>query len=58
MFAATVVSELVILILYFKTRSGTLELGYLWFNPIGALLVVLLAVLIQIFLGKGEEKDA
>ncbi len=53
-FAATLVSELVILILYFKTRSGTLELGYLWFNPIGALLVVLLGILFQLFMKSKE----
>ncbi len=47
-FIATVISELFIVYLYFMTRNGSLELGYLWFNPIGALLVVALAILVQL----------
>ncbi|MEN8249343.1 MAG: sodium:solute symporter [Bacteroidota bacterium] len=47
-FIATIISELFIIALYFMTRNGSLELGYLWFNPIGALLVVFLAMLVQL----------
>jgi solute:Na+ symporter, SSS family len=49
-FIATVISEVFIIALYFMTRSGSLELGYLWFNPIGALLVVFISMIVQIFL--------
>ena len=46
-FIATLVSEIFIIFLYFMTRSGSLELGYLWLNPIGALLVVFIAIIVM-----------
>jgi Na+/proline symporter len=51
-FIATVISEIVIIALYFMSRNGSLELGYLWFNPIGALLVMVLSSAIQLVLPK------
>lgn len=46
-FVATILSEGVIVWLYFLSRSGKLGITYLWFNPIGALLVVAIAVILQ-----------
>ena len=46
-FIATVISEGIIIWLYFLTRSGELGISYLWFNPIGALLVVIIAMALQ-----------
>jgi SSS family transporter len=46
-FIATILSELVILVLFFMIQAGVFELGYLWFNPIGALLVVLIGLSLQ-----------
>lgn len=54
-FIATIISEVVIVALYFMTRAGTLELGYLWFNPIGALLVVFIAMIVQLFIPDNER---
>lgn len=51
-FIATFVSEGVIIWLYFLTRSGDLGITYLWFNPIGALLVVIIAIVLQALLPK------
>ena len=54
-FIATFVSEGVIIWLYFLTRSGELGISYLWFNPIGALLVVFIAILLQFVLPSKTE---
>jgi len=48
-FIATFVSEGVIIWLY---RSDILGISYLWFNPIGSLLVVVLAVMLQTVMPK------
>jgi Na+/proline symporter len=55
-FIATMLSEVFIIFLYFMTRNGSLELGYLWLNPIGALLVVFIAMIIQLFMPKSLEE--
>lgn len=51
-FIATFLSEVVIIWLYFLTRSGDLKLGYLWFNPIGAILVVVFSLILQLIIGR------
>jgi Na+/proline symporter len=53
-FIATLVSEIFIIFLYFMTRSGSLELGYLWLNPIGAFLVVFIAMIVQLLMPKSK----
>ena len=50
-FVATVLSELVILALFFMIQAGEFELGYLWFNPIGVFLVVIIAFVLQKIFG-------
>lgn len=55
-FIATVISEGIIIRLYFLTRSEELGISYLWFNPIGALLVVIIAVVLQFILPKSAKK--
>ena len=58
-FIATFISEGVIIWLYFLTRSGELGITYLWFNPIGALLVVVIAMVLQfVFPSKTEAIKA
>ncbi len=54
-FIATFVSEGVIIWLYFLTRSGDLGISYLWFNPIGALLVVFIAIALQVVMPKSKK---
>ena len=56
-FFAAIISEVFIISLYFMTRDGSLELGYLWFNPIGALLVVAIAMIIQLFMPNDQEQN-
>jgi SSS family solute:Na+ symporter len=51
-FIATFASEAFVIFLYFMTRNGSLELGYLWLNPIGALSVVFIAMIVQLFMPK------
>ena len=55
-FIATMVSEIFIIFLYFMTSSGSLELGYLWLNPIGALLVVFIAIIVQLLMPKSKAE--
>jgi SSS family solute:Na+ symporter len=54
-FIATMVTEIFIIFLYFMTRNGSLELGYLWLNPIGALMVVFIAMVLQMFMPNNKE---
>ena len=54
-FIGAVLSEVIIVILYFMGRNGSFEIGYLWFNPIGALLVVFIAMIVQLFMPKETE---
>ena len=56
-FMATVISELVILGLFFMIRNGVFELGYLWFNPIGVFLVIILSFIFQAFIGNSSKKE-
>ncbi|GJM30628.1 MAG: hypothetical protein DHS20C17_32630 [Cyclobacteriaceae bacterium] len=46
-FIATLIGEAVVLWIRFLTTEGKLEIEYLWLNPIGCILVVVLALVIQ-----------
>lgn len=46
-FIATIVSELVILVMFFMIQNGVFKMGYLWFNPIGVFLVVIISFIVQ-----------
>jgi len=56
-FIATIISEVFIIFLYFMIRNGSFDLGYLWFNPIGAILVVVIAIIIQLFLPNNKLSE-
>ena len=47
-FIAVFVAEALVVFLYILTEQGLLELAYLWLNPIGCLLVVGVAFIIQL----------
>ena len=47
-FIGALIGELVVVWIYFLTKSGALELGYLWLNLIGAVLVIVIASLVQL----------
>ena len=57
-FIAVVISEIAIIVLYFMGRNGSFELGYLWLNPIGAMLVVFISMMIQLMLPKQERRTS
>lgn len=57
-FIATFISEGIVIWLYFLTRSGDLGITYLWFNPIGALLVVAIALFLQTVMPKNNELNS
>ena len=46
-FVATLIGEAIVLWIRYLSTEGIVEIEYLWLNPIGCLLVVGLAVLIQ-----------
>jgi len=46
-FIAAIVTELLVLFIFFLTKAGHLKLGFLWLNPIGALGVILFTVIIN-----------
>ena len=54
-FIAAIISELVILSLYIMGRLEILELGYLWYNLIGPIMVIGLSVILQLIFGKGNN---
>jgi Na+/proline symporter len=55
-FWSAVVSELIIIMLFVLDNNGTIGLGFLWLNVIGALLVCLLAYTLSFFIN--EKKTA
>jgi len=57
-FIAALISEVVIIALYFMGRNGSFDLGYLWFNPIGALLLVFIAMIIQLVMPNDKVSTA
>lgn len=57
-FIGAILAELIVVWLYFMTRSGKLELGYLWLNLIGAVLVIAIACLVQSILNLVKANKA
>lgn len=59
-FAALVSQAIIISIHYLNTidKAGPFTMGYLWYNALGCLLVVLFALLIQLITGKAQIKKA
>lgn len=61
-FIAAVLSELCILYLDFSVRFQwsvpTLEIGYLWFNVLGCLLVMILSLILSILFPQRQKKEA
>jgi hypothetical protein len=50
----------VVLWLHSLTTNGVFEISYLWLNPIGCILVVILALIIQLLfnqLGPSTQKE-
>ena len=56
-FIATVISEIVIIALYFMSRNGEIDLTYLWFNPIGAIMVIVISAAIQILINSFNKAE-
>jgi Na+/proline symporter len=59
-FIATLIGEGVVLWLHSLTTNGVFEISYLWLNPIGCILVVILALIIQLLfnqLGPSSQKE-
>lgn len=53
-FWAAVVAEIMVLVIYFLTKAGVFSMGFLWLNPIGAIGVILLSILLnQVMKSKG-----
>ena len=56
-FYAALIAQIVVLVLHFLTVTETIKLGYLWYNVIGCMLLIILALLFQ-FLSGSENKKA
>lgn len=60
-FIAAAISELIILYIDFSVRYNwnvpKIQVGYLWYNVIGCLLVMGIAMLLQLFAGNKENKQ-
>ena len=51
-FYATVLTQLLVLLIYIPAKLKWIELGFLWLNPIGAFGVILFALLLQPMMSK------
>ncbi|MEP1891879.1 MAG: sodium:solute symporter, partial [Cyclobacteriaceae bacterium] len=49
-FFATIVAQVIVIVLHFMSLSGTITIGYLWYNAIGLGITVVLSVLLQLIL--------
>jgi Na+/proline symporter len=54
-FAAAIIGELIVITFFLLDKYNIIGLGFLWLNVIGALVVVLLGLLFQLFAGKTIE---
>jgi Na+/proline symporter len=54
-FAAALLAECLVLIVFALTKLGYFKLGFLWLNPIGAFGVILFTLGLQIFMSKKEN---
>jgi SSS family transporter len=53
-FIGAILAEAVVITCHFLTVTGVITLGYLWYNAIGCLLTILLALILQSFRRKSE----
>ncbi|MEL6926511.1 MAG: hypothetical protein AAFO94_20890, partial [Bacteroidota bacterium] len=53
-FIAAVLAELVVIALFYLNEIEYIEISYLWLNLIGCTLVVLIAGVLQLLLGRNE----
>jgi len=51
-FVGALLAELFVLILHFLTTQGIISLGYLWYNVVGLILVILFSLMIQFLINK------
>jgi SSS family solute:Na+ symporter len=51
-FWAAIFAELLVLSVFFMTKTGVFKMGFLWLNPIGAFGVILFSLLLHTFLSK------
>ena len=51
------IGELLVITLFTLTRTGVIDLAYLWLNLIGCLLVVFLSIILQVLIGGGDSKS-
>ncbi len=49
-FIAAIVSQMVVISCHFANLSGSLQFGYLWYNPVGVIMVVAVSWLVQLLL--------
>ncbi|MEP0367086.1 MAG: sodium:solute symporter [Cyclobacteriaceae bacterium] len=49
-FFATIVAQVIVIVLHFMSLSGTITIGYLWYNAIGLGTTVVLSILLQLIL--------
>ena len=54
-FYATLITQLLIFAIYIPAKLKLIGLGFLWLNPIGALGVILFAILLQTMMGKKKN---
>ena len=53
-FFAAIVGEIIVITIFILDKIGVIGLGFLWLNVIGALVVVLLSLLFQLFMPKSK----
>lgn len=57
-FAGAIITEAIILLLFFANQQGIIQIAFLWLNLIGCTLVVVIAWLIQLFLNNEDAQDS
>ena len=54
-FWAAIVAQLMIFVLYYLLQTGYLKIAYLWFNPIGCALCMVIALIFQAAQGRNSQ---
>ncbi len=55
-FYAAIISQIGVIILHFLSTFGMVQIGYLWYNAIGLGVTMLLSMIFQGVIGKGNQK--
>ena len=56
-FIAVFIAEALVVLIYWMTETGVVDIAYLWLNPIGCFLVLFIALLLQFIINNSQRSQ-